>query len=73
MIGDNESSKSFVAIKKKTCEKLEIPYEYYHFDENIEEHFISQEIKKLNENEDIHGIMIQVQAFFKLVACASEI
>ena len=60
LVGDNAASKTYIKMKKKTCEKLGIKSYSYELPENTEEKKLLNLIKELNENPKIHGILVQM-------------
>jgi len=60
LVGSRHDSKIYVNMKKKACEKLGIKNFDIHLDENISEDKIIEEVEKMNNNENIHGILIQL-------------
>jgi len=60
MVGDNESSKLYVKLKKEAAAKIGIEVrEFYFSDQSGEEEIVSK-IKQLNENGEVHGIIVQL-------------
>lgn len=60
LIGDNPSSVVYTKMKERKCKELGINSYYYHLDNNIEEEKIISKINELNNNNNIHGILIQL-------------
>lgn len=60
IVGNDPASKVYVKNKKKDCEEVGIFYEEYALPENTSEAELLTLIKKLNEKEDIHGILTQL-------------
>ena len=58
-IGNNESSNVYIKNKRKACEKLGINFLHYKFSDDVKFDFIVDFIKKLNEYNDVTGIIIQ--------------
>ena len=58
-IGNDPASNIYVNNKIKKCENVGINAELYHLDENIEETEVLSLIDKLNNRDDIHGILLQ--------------
>ena len=58
-VGDNEASKVYVHQKEKCANYIGINYQHLHYDE-IKEDDLIQEINKLNNRNDIHGIIVQL-------------
>lgn len=59
MVGDDEASRIYVRNKSKACEELGIKYEEFLLEADISQEQLLNLIKKLNEREDIHGILLQ--------------
>ena len=59
LVGDDPASKIYVSSKKKTFLKMNCLSDVYHLDKNIKESELINEINKLNDDKDIHGILLQ--------------
>lgn len=59
IVGNDEASQIYVRNKAKMCEKLEIGSKIIECDDNISEAELKNIIEELNEDKDIHGILIQ--------------
>ena len=59
----DEASNVYISKKRKMCEELGILEEEYDFDENVTEKEILDLIKKLNIDESVHGILVQLPIF----------
>ena len=59
LVGDDPASKIYVNSKKKTFLKMNCLSDIYHLDKNIKESELINEINKLNDDKDIHGILLQ--------------
>ena len=59
MVGENPASKIYVKNKSKACEEVGIKYKEYLLEENIKQEELINLIKKLNEDKEIHGILLQ--------------
>jgi methylenetetrahydrofolate dehydrogenase (NADP+) / methenyltetrahydrofolate cyclohydrolase len=59
MVGNNSASEVYVRNKLKTCESVGITWQLLHFEESISEEELLSEIKTLNNNKDIDGILVQ--------------
>lgn len=59
MVGDNSASKIYIKNKSKACEEVGIDCEEYILDSTIQMDELLDLIKKLNNREDIHGILLQ--------------
>lgn len=59
MVGDDKASKIYVKNKSKACEEIGIEYEEFIMDANISMDELLDLIEKLNNRDDIHGILLQ--------------
>ena len=59
MVGDDNASKIYVRNKSKACEELGIDYEEINMGEDTTQEQLLDTIKKLNNRNDIHGILLQ--------------
>lgn len=59
MVGDDKASKVYVKNKSKACNEVGIEYEEVLMDENISIDELLDTIQKLNDRNDIHGILLQ--------------
>lgn len=60
LIGDDPGSKVYVRLKEKACQEIGIFSEKIVFPNNVTEAEIFSSINKLNENDKIHGILVQL-------------
>lgn len=60
LVGNNPASQVYVGHKEKMCQELGICSKVIKMDELITEAYLLEEIKKLNQNEDVHGILVQL-------------
>ena len=60
LVGNRPDSKTYVRMKKKACDGLGIKNYDVKLDENVEEEKIIEEVKKMNNDINIHGILIQL-------------
>jgi methylenetetrahydrofolate dehydrogenase (NADP+)/methenyltetrahydrofolate cyclohydrolase len=60
LIGDNENSVKYVRLKNKACEEVGIKCHQYILPENIEESEVLSLLGHLNENPEVHGILVQL-------------
>ena len=60
LIGDNPASRVYVNMKKKACTRLSIYSEEHKLPLNTSEHDLLKLINKLNANEKVHGILVQL-------------
>ena len=59
LVGDDPASKIYVNSKKKTFIKMNCLSDVYHLDKNINESELINKIIDLNNDDDIHGILLQ--------------
>lgn len=60
IVGENSASQIYVRNKIKACERVGFYSETIRLDENITEENLLSEIKKLNNNSNIDGILVQL-------------
>ena len=60
IVGDNPESHSYVRMKAKKCKDLLISSNIIHLDISVSDKSIINEIKKLNNNSGVHGILVQL-------------
>lgn len=60
IVGNNPASQVYVRNKMKACENVGFYSENIELDENISEEKLLQEIDKLNKNDRINGILVQL-------------
>lgn len=60
LVGNDGGSLTYVGHKVKACEQVGFQSTLLHFDENITEEFLLNEVKRLNENPSIHGFIVQL-------------
>ena len=60
LVGDDPASKVYLNMKKRTCALVGIESEILELDEHISKEKISEEINKLNADDSIHGILLQL-------------
>ena len=59
MVGDDKASKVYVKNKSKACEDVGIEYEEYILPANTKMEELLELIEKLNNDETVHGILVQ--------------
>lgn len=59
MVGDDKASQIYVRNKSKVCEEIGIEFKEYLLESNIEQKVLIDLIKKLNQDNNIHGILLQ--------------
>jgi len=60
LVGEDPASKIYVNIKQKTCKKIGIDTKNVNLKKNTPKEEVIREIKALNEDKDIHGILLQL-------------
>jgi methylenetetrahydrofolate dehydrogenase (NADP+) / methenyltetrahydrofolate cyclohydrolase len=60
LIGSNGASETYVASKIKNCADVGFKSTLIRFDVSVTEAEITESIKKLNEDDDVHGILVQL-------------
>ncbi|MBU0278684.1 bifunctional 5,10-methylenetetrahydrofolate dehydrogenase/5,10-methenyltetrahydrofolate cyclohydrolase [Gemella sp. zg-1178] len=60
LVGDNRASRSYVNSKHKACLENKINSVKIELAENISEENLLQEIEKLNNDNSVHGILVQL-------------
>ena len=60
LVGSNGASETYVASKVKNCEEVGFKSSLIRFDENIEEATLITAIEKLNNDDDVDGILVQL-------------
>lgn len=59
-VGDDAPSAVYVAAKKKAAEEVGFSAWEYHLPENVTFETVLQQVKALNQNDDVDGILIQL-------------
>lgn len=60
LVGDDQASERYVRNKQKACEEVGMYSLLQKYDSDITEEFLIGKIKELNNNPDIHGILVQL-------------
>lgn len=60
LIGHNGASETYVANKIKSCKEVGFKSSLFRFEESVTEQEITAVIHKLNEDETVHGILVQL-------------
>ncbi len=60
IVGNNSASEIYVKNKKQACEEVGIYSEIYKLEEKISQISLLALVEKLNSNEKIHGILVQL-------------
>lgn len=59
MVGNDSASKIYVKSKSKACEEIGIEFEEFLLEEDITQEKLESLIEELNQNEKVHGILVQ--------------
>ncbi len=59
-IGDDPSSKLYMKLRDRACEKAGIISDHVEFNADVQEEKVIDKIKELNEERQVHGILIQL-------------
>lgn len=59
----DEASDIYISKKRKMCKELGILEEEYDFDENVTQEEIIELINKLNNDKNVHGILVQLPIY----------
>jgi methylenetetrahydrofolate dehydrogenase (NADP+) / methenyltetrahydrofolate cyclohydrolase len=60
LVGNNGASETYVANKVKSCQELGFNSTLLRFDPNISESELLEEVKKVNNNDDMDGLIVQL-------------
>lgn len=60
LVGENTASKIYIRIKHKACEEIGIYSKNIELQEDVSSEKVLEEIEKLNSDESIHGILLQM-------------
>lgn len=60
LVGNNSASKTYVSNKQKTCEALGMHSRLLSFESDLNEHELVEAIHSLNQDPEIHGILVQL-------------
>ena len=60
LVGDNGASETYVNAKVKACNRVGYDSTLVRLDENITEEFLVKEIIKINKNDSIDGLIVQL-------------
>lgn len=60
LVGNNPASEAYVSSKVKTCEELGFNSTLLRFDADITEHQLLAEVHRLNHDDDVDGILVQL-------------
>ena len=60
LVGNRKDSETYVRMKKRACEKIGIVNYDVHLNDDISEKELIEEVNKMNNNDNIHAILIQL-------------
>lgn len=60
LVGNNGASETYVANKVKSCEELGFKSTLLRFDPTISEEELLEEVRKINHNDDMDGLIVQL-------------
>lgn len=60
LVGNDGGSLTYVGHKVKSCEQVGFKSTLLHFDDSVTEEFILNEVKRLNDDKDIDGFIVQL-------------
>lgn len=60
LVGENGASETYVASKVKNCKEIGFSSTLLRFNDSISEKELFNEIEKLNQNDDVDGILVQL-------------
>ena len=60
LVGNDGGSLTYVGHKVKSCEQVGFKSTLLHFEDSITEEFLLSEVKKLNEDNDVDGFIVQL-------------
>ena len=59
LVGNNPASESYIRMKQRACESVGMRFTLFRFDALVEESVVIAKIRDINENPDIHGVLVQ--------------
>ena len=60
LVGENPASKTYVKMKRKTCEEMGIHSVLVEYNNKVSENELLEKIDQLNNDSSIHGILVQL-------------
>ena len=60
LVGNNGASETYVGAKVKACQRVGFESSLFRFDENISEQELLAEVLKINNNDQIDGLIVQL-------------
>lgn len=59
-VGENQASKTYINEKQEACERVGFTANLTKFSEEVREEKLIQKIKELNQDDSVHGILVQL-------------
>ena len=59
-VGEDPASSTYIRQKEKACEHVGILYRYYHYEENVDQETLVELIERLNNDQYVNGILVQL-------------
>ncbi len=63
LANNEEASKIYVSKKRKLCEEMQVEEVEYIFEEDVTDEILKNKILELNEDKEVHGILVQLPLF----------
>ncbi|WP_409251311.1 bifunctional methylenetetrahydrofolate dehydrogenase/methenyltetrahydrofolate cyclohydrolase FolD [Bacillus sp. SCS-153A] len=60
LVGENPASKTYVKMKRRTCEEMGIHSVLIEYSDEVSERELLEKIEQLNNDSSIHGILVQL-------------
>ncbi|MFA6184082.1 MAG: bifunctional 5,10-methylenetetrahydrofolate dehydrogenase/5,10-methenyltetrahydrofolate cyclohydrolase [Parcubacteria group bacterium] len=60
LVGKNKASQIYVSLKEKVAREIGMNFKLYEYDANVEEKVILNKIAEINEDKNIHGLIVQL-------------
>ena len=60
LVGNNGASETYVGAKVKACQRVGFESSLFRFDKNISEQELLAEVRKINNNDQIDGLIVQL-------------
>ena len=60
LVGNNGASETYVGAKVKACQRVGFDSTLIRFEESISQDVLIEEVKKINQNDDIDGLIVQL-------------
>lgn len=60
LVGNDPASESYVKAKQRACKSIGITSTLIRFDDSISENELIEQVEKLNKDDSVHGILVQL-------------